>query len=210
MKINVSLNSKSINEAIKRLKSIRKMFPEMMQEFLLEVAHWITDKANTYIELSDIGASVKSHIRSSWEYQQTQNGIKVLNTANTEKTVDGRKQTVPTAILVEVGVGIVGQGSPHPNASQNGYEYNIDNGKKEEDGSWHFFSDEADLDIPKSAIDWGMNGKGKSNRMSIYTRGTKGVWYAYNAIVDANTEIAKPNGGEIGEIWDKIKKRYIK
>ena len=210
MKINVELNSNSIREAVKKLKAVKKIFPQMVAEFYLEVAHWITKRADFYIDNSDIGSAVKLQIKSSWVYEQTANGIKVLNTANTEKTVDGKKQIVPTAILVEFGVGIVGNNQPHPNATEQGYEYNVENGKKEDDGSWHFFSDEADLDIPKSAIDWGVNGKGERNRMSIYTRGTKGVWYAYNAVVDANIEIAKPNGGEIGAIWRKIKTRYIK
>jgi hypothetical protein len=42
------------------------------------------------------------------------------------------------------------------------------------------------------------------------TKGAKGVWYAYNAIVDAQMELAKANCGEIGKMWEDIKARYIK
>jgi hypothetical protein len=47
-------------------------------------------------------------------------------------------------------------------------------------------------------------------RMVVTTFGAKGVWYAYNAIVDAKMEIEKVGGGEIGKLWNDVKKRYIK
>jgi hypothetical protein len=50
----------------------------------------------------------------------------------------------------------------------------------------------------------------KGKRIIFGTRGAKGVWYAYNAIVDAQMELAKSGGGEIGKMWEDIKARYIK
>ena len=46
MKIEIWLNKQSIKNAIKQLNSIKKLVPTMQQEFLMEVAHWLTDRAN--------------------------------------------------------------------------------------------------------------------------------------------------------------------
>lgn len=204
MKIEIGLNKQSIKNAIKQLNAIKKTVPKMQQEFLMEVAHWITDRANDYITNSDLGSLVKDQIRSSWSYEPTANGVKIVNRA--EK-----------AVYVEFGVGVVGQSQAHPNATAEGYEYNMDSPSKSTDGSWTFFANSAELDLPKDALlahNWyeGKRGKGgeKGKRLLIMTRGAKGVWYAYNAIVDAQMELAKPNGGKIGELWEKVKKRYIK
>lgn len=211
MKIEIALNKQSIKNAIKQLTAIKKTVPTMQQEFLMEVAHWLTDRANDYITNSDLGSLVKDQIRSSWSYEPTANGVKVINRA--EK-----------AVYVEFGVGVVGQSQAHPNATAEGYEYNMShtytdkNGvvrsTKDENGMWYFWTNSNELDIPLSAIEdrkgfddfRGKQGK----RLVVGTRGAKGVWYAYNAIVDAKMELAKANGGKIGELWEKIKKRYIK
>ena len=204
MKIEIALNKQSIKNAIKQLNAIKKTVPTMQQEFLMEVAHWLTDRANDYITNSDLGSLVKDQIRGSWSYEPTANGVKIINRA--EK-----------AVYVEFGVGIVGQSQAHPNASAEGYEYNMDSPSKSIDGSWTFFANSEELDLPKDALlahNWyeGKRGKGgeKGKRLLIMTRGAKGVWYAYNAIVDAQMELAKANGGEIGKMWEDIKARYIK
>lgn len=199
-KITVQLNTKSINEAGKYLLNLKKQIPKMQQEFLIQVAHWVTEKANNYINLSDIGSLVKDQIKSGWEYEQTSNGVKIIN--RTEK-----------AVFVEFGVGVVGQTQSHPNASAEGYEYNMESPYKSADGSWSFWLNSNERDLPMSAFeDFGTyddHRKG-GKRMVVTTRGAKGVWYAYNAIVDAQMELAKANGGEIGKMWEDIKARYIK
>lgn len=210
MKIEVGLNKQSIKNAIKQLNAIKKTVPKMQQEFLMEVAHWLTDRANDYIKNSDLGSLVKDQIRSSWSYEPTANGVKIVNNAQKQVTNFG---TVPLAVLVEFGVGVVGQSQAHPNASAEGYEYNVDSGHKSADGSWQFWLNSDERDLPMSAFeDFGTyddHRKG-GKRMVVTTRGAKGVWYAYNAIVDAQMELAKANGGEIGKMWEDVKKRYIK
>ena len=210
MKLEIALNKQSIKNAIKQLNAIKKTVPKMQQEFLVEVAHWITDRANDYITKSDLGSLVKDQIRSSWSYEPTANGVKIVNNAQKQVTNFG---TVPLAVLVEFGVGVVGQSQAHPNASAEGYEYNVDSGHKSADGSWQFWLNSDERDLPMNAFtDFGTyddHRKG-GKRMVVTTRGAKGVWYAYNAIVDAQMELAKPNGGEIGKKWEDIKARYIK
>lgn len=210
MKIEIALNKQSIKNAIKQLNAINKTVPTMQQEFLMEVAHWLTERANDYITNSDLGNLVKDQIRSSWSYEPTANGVKIVNNAQKQVTNFG---TVPLAVLVEFGVGVVGQSQLHPNATAEGYEYNVDSGHKSADGSWQFWLNSDERDLPMSAFeDFGTyddHRKG-GKRMVVTTRGAKGVWYAYNAIVDAQMELAKANGGKIGELWEKVKKRYIK
>lgn len=215
MKIEIGLNKQSIKNAIKQLNAIKKTVPNMQQEFLMAVAKWIVRQANGYIDQADLGSLVKDKIKGGWDYEQTSNGIKIINSANVEKNIGGQKQTVPLAVVVEFGSGIVGQSQAHPNASAEGYEYNVDSGSKSIDGAWTFYTNSNELDLPKDALlahNWynGDRGKGKGQRLLIMTKGAKGVWYAYNAIVDAQMELAKANGGEIGKMWEDVEARYIK
>lgn len=195
MKINIELNKKSIQEAIKKIQAVKKQIPTMIQEFTMLVAHWITDKANGYLDRSDIGSLVKEQIKGGWEYEPTASGVKIVN--RTQK-----------AVFVEFGVGIVGQSKSHPKATEQGYEYNMDSPYKDRKGSgtWLFKSQMENLDIPQDQAEF-IKDEGD---YVVITRGTKGVWYAYNAIVDAQMELAKANGGEIGALWETVKRKYIK
>ena len=201
MKIEIALNKQSIKNAIKRINAIKKTVPTIQQEFLMSVAHWVTNRANDYINLSDIGSLVKDEIKGGWEYESTESGVKIVN--RTQK-----------AVFVEFGVGIVGQSQAHPKASAEGYEYNQESPYKTADGTWYFWTNSNELDLPLSAMT-DIRGyddhRGKSGKRIMFgTQGAKGVWYAYNAIVDAQMELAKSGGGEIGKMWEDIKARYIK
>ena len=202
MKINIQLNRKSIEQSKKQLIYVKKLWARMQKDFFEDVAMWLINRANTHLNNSDIGENVKIDIRNGWEYDFTPTGIKITN--RTEK-----------AVFVEFGVGIIGQTQSHPNASAEGYEYNEDSGSKSVDGAWTFYTNSNELDLPQSALlahNWynGDRGKGKGQRLLIMTKGAKGVWYAYNAIVDAQMELTKSGGGEIGKMWRDIKARYIK
>lgn len=200
MKINIELNHKSIEQAKKQLLYVKKILPQMQKDFLEDVAMWLINRANTHLNNSDIGENVKIDIRNGWEYDFTSTGIKITN--RTEQ-----------AVFVEFGVGVVGQGNAHPQASVEGYEYNMPSpykyaGKHHDEDTWRFTKQSTeDVDLPKGSYEtWQMG----SGALKIITRGTKGVWYAYNAIVDAQMELAKANGGEIGALWETVKRKYIK
>ena len=217
-KITIGLNKKDIENAQKYLLNLKKQIPKMQQEFLMAVAKWIVKQADGYIDQADLGSLVKDKIKKSWDFQPIANGIKVINNAQktkTHKTADGGTETweVPLAVLVEFGVGSVGQSQSHPNASAEGYEYNMESPYKSADGSWSFWLNSNERDLPMSAFtDFGTyddHRKG-GKRMVVTTFGAKGVWYAYNAIVDAQIELAKANGGEIGALWETVKRKYIK
>jgi hypothetical protein len=200
MKIEIALNKQSIKKAKKQLLYVKKILPTMQKEFLEYVALWLIERANNYLNVSDIGENVKIDIRNGWEYDFTANGVKITN--RTEK-----------AVFVEFGVGVVGQSQEHPNATAEGYEYNVNSPYKSADGSWSFWLNSEERDLPMSAFsDFGTydDHREGGKRMVVTTFGAKGVWYAYNAIVDAKMEIEKVGGGEIGKLWNDVKKRYIK
>ena len=212
-KITIQLNTQSIKDARKYLLNLKKQIPKMQQEFLMAVAKWIVKQADGYIDRADIGSLVKSEIKKNWHYEQTTNGVKIINDTNVEKKVRGQTEIVPLAVLVEFGSGVVGQSEAHPNATKEGYEYNMPSpskyaGKYHDDDTWRFITYSTEnIDLPQGSYEtWTMG----SGALKIITKGAKGVWYAYNAIVDAQTELAKSGGGEIGKMWEDIKARYIK
>ena len=196
-KIVIQLNQKSIQDAKKQLLYVKKVLPQITRDFLEDVAMWLIEKANMHLNNSDIGENVKIDIRNGWVYNFTPTGLQITN--STEK-----------AVFVEFGVGVVGQSQSHPQASAEGYEYNQDSPYKDRKGTgtWVFKSKLIDLDLPQDNVEFAFNNS--NTDYAIVTRGAKGVWYAYNAIVDANMELAKANGGEIGALWEKAKARYIK
>lgn len=203
MKLNVELSPKSIQEAIKKLQFAKKqMKGNMMKDFLEDVCMWIINRANMYLDNSDIGEFVKADIKNGWEYEFTDDGAKLIN--RTEK-----------AVFVEFGVGVIGETDPHPNASAEGYEYNVENPSKSADGSWSFFTNTNELDLPTNALlahNWynDMRGRGgeSGKRLFVMTRGTQGVMYAYNAVVDARNDLQNPNG-ELAQKRKALEEKYI-
>ena len=198
MKIQVSLNQKSIKDAIKQLKNAKKQLQgEMLNEFYKKCYDYFVSQANFYLISSGLGDLVIAEIQSSWEYiklgnlliegqPKFYNGIQIRNTA--EK-----------AVYVEFGVGVVGEGNKHPNAEQTDYQYNVPSDSKFPiDDAWRFKAYEDELDIPQKAIishDYTSDG-----RMRILTRGTEGVWYAHKALMDLRTQYRR--------FWEEIKIKY--
>lgn len=212
-KINIQLNKASIEQAINHLKFLRKQIPKMMDEFLEFACRWLIKRANFYIESADLGNLVKLKLQQGWSYNISGGVAKLSNTAVVVKKrrYADEDDTVPLAVLVEFGVGIVGQGNAHPNATKAGYEYNIDTDHKKENGMWYFWTNSNELDIPLSAVEdfkgfddhRGAQGK----RMVVGTRGAQGVMYAYNALVDAQIDLQNPNGEFANELRN-LKVRY--
>lgn len=194
MKIEIALNTKSINDAIKTIKRQRKILLEkMLPDYINIAAIWITQRANEYIDRADLGSIVKMQIKGGWEYVKIPNGLKIVN--RTQK-----------AVFVEFGVGIVGQEHPHPNASEEGYVYNDQTrGHKSSDGTWYFWTNSNELDLPLSAMT-DIRGfddhRGELGKRIIFgTQGAQGVWYLFNALEDFKIE-------EQERLWKEITKKY--
>lgn len=192
MKIDIELNSKSIKNAIKIIKNQKKIIAEqMIPEYLRRSAEWIKNRANEILNQSDIGVEIAQNISSSWYIENISNNrIKLFNVSW-------------KSAYVEFGVGIVGANQPHPNASNTNYEYNVETQYKNLDGSWVFsVADHSELDIPRDAIIdqfYGVDSKGST--LTILTKGTKGVWYLFNAVEDFKLQ-------EKNRLWEEIKKKY--
>lgn len=188
MKIDVELNSKSIKNAIKSIKKQREILTDKaIPEFMERAAEWIAFEANRILNTADIGAKIKHNITTSWHIRTISPNRIVLYNMSWK------------AAFVEFGVGIVGQSNPHPNASQTDYEYNLDTPYKYSNGGWDFnVNDRTELDIPQDAIIEEYHGY---NGITIYTRGTKGVWYLFNAV--ENFKMAEEK-----RLWEEIKKKY--
>ncbi len=177
----------SVNRAIGRLQHIKKQLRvEIRIAFLVECCLWLQARANQYLEQSDIGEAIKEEIKASWVISQSLSGATLTNTSE-------------HAVYVEFGVGIEGQRQPHESASSEGYLYNVPSEAKARwgnTGKWSFlFSDESGVDLPRDKY----SVVGKDQNKVVITYGSKGAWYAYNALVDLATY---PQN--LKSIWNKV------
>ena len=186
-KINIGLNKKDIQNAIKLLNQEKKRIESAVHEYMELSADWIINRANEILDRSDIGENIKNEIFGGWDTEWVApNQLKIVN--------HSRK-----AVYVEFGVGIIGQTDKHPNADETGYEYNVESSKKFGQGFWQFVVPSRDyLDLPEKAIIYQDDDK---YGLSITTQGTQGVWYLFNAMEDFKIEKVKT-------IWEQVKKKY--
>lgn len=190
MNINININDiKSIKNAIKTLKKQKNILnSQIIQEFMQRSAEWIKLRANNILYSSDIGVKIVQNITSSWHVDTISNYHIILYNSSWKSA------------YVEFGVGIIGQSQQHPNASKTNYEYNVDSPYKNTDGGWEFsVADESELDIPLDAII--EQNYSSIYGLTIYTRGTKGVWYLFNAVEDFKSIEEK-------RLWQEIKTKY--
>lgn len=189
MNITIELNKKSIRDAIKSLKQQRKILTDQaIPEYMQRSADWIINRANEILDRSDIGENVKGYIFNAWDTQLlSKNHLKIVN--------HSWKST-----FVEFGVGIIGEVFEHPNASKTNWEYNLETEHKDGQGGWFFSVNEREeLDIPQDRIiEEIINVDGE---IGVYTKGSQGVWYLFNAMEDFKIEKAKT-------IWEQVKKKY--
>ena len=165
--IDIQLDTKSIKQALKQMQKIEKKFKDntIVKKYLNKSADYIITMANQYLSNVNIDGAIISDIQNSWVKSNIiGNTLTITNTS--EK-----------AVYLEFGIGIIGQGQPHPNASVEGYEYNVNSGKKDYAGRWRFRLDE------KSQLDI-ISGYYENSNNLITTKGYPAVLYLYNAIMD--------------------------
>jgi hypothetical protein len=199
LKININLNTKSIESAIAQLNRVKTLFKsgEIMKDLLTQVCILFMERANYYVDQSEVGDAVKEDIKYAWDFTVSKNTAKIVNGA--EK-----------AVYVEFGVGIVGQGQPHPHAAEAGYVYNIPTRAKDGAGYWRFLLGDLDyLDLPQSAASIQASKWGTMDMYTVYSNGTKGAMYAYNALIDIQTDLQSKRG-RIATEWQSILRRYLK
>lgn len=199
MKLKIALNQKSIKNAINTLKTVKKQLQgEMLDEFYKRCYDYFVSHANYYLLSSGIGDLVIAEIQSSWKYVPTMHLDIIGNNISTYKGGVKFINTAEKSVYVEFGVGVVGEENEHPNANNTNYKYNIPSDSKDIDNSWMFKSFEEELDIPQKAI---VGSKEMADgRLKVWTYGTQGCFYAFNALEDLRKEV--PN------IWKEIKIKY--
>ena len=188
MKIEVKLNKKSIQNTIKLLNQQKKILNEKaIPEFMENAAKWIQDEANKKLASSDVGSDVKKWISNAWTTEWVgKNHLKLINYSW-------------KACYVEFGVGIIGETTQHPNSDKTNWEYNLETGKKDVEGGWIFeVKDSNKLDIPQDAI---LDETYLDDNLIVYTKGSQGVWFLFNAMEDFKLRRAQ-------SLWEEIKKKY--
>lgn len=197
MKITAGLNTKSIKNAVKALKTAKKQLTDkMVEELLIGCCERIIHRANENLDGLDIGSNVISGIKGSWVKSEVQGGKITLT--NTWHKAHGKSEMA--AAYVEFGVGVKGNDS-HPKASEAGYQYNMPSSSKQDDGTWYFYTNDYDLDLPRSAIDK-TKSKEWRGRLKVATQGTQATRFLYNAVMD----FAENN--EAKALWQEIKEKY--
>ena len=184
----VSFDTKSIKQAIREYQMVRRQIVQLQQRFFVKCYKWFTQRANKYLSESTIGDNVKNEIANGWTYTLYENAIRITNTA--EK-----------AVFVEFGAGAKGETKPHPNANNEGYQYNIPTEFKHageyhlNPDTWRFIvNDMEDVDLRIEDVEsWGR----ASGDYKIITTGSVGAMYAHNALMDLKLEY--PN------IWEQVK-----
>lgn len=173
--INISLDTKSVKQAIKEINKVQKKLSNQVPKvYLTKCVDYIVAKANEYLMQVNMDSSIIADIQTHWMVEHYGNNqIRLVN--NSDK-----------AVFVEFGVGIVGQQNAHPNSYKTNYEYNIPTKAKKLDGSWVF---ELDKD---NAVDL-VVGRYRTVRETqrgnqvIKTKGSPANLYLYNAIMDFQT-----------------------
>ena len=186
-KITINLNNpQSIASAKATLIGIRKSLVEIRENFFEDVANWIINRANEYVDKSDIGSEIKREIKGGWNaFEKTPKGLKITNSAK-------------HAVFVEFGVGYEGYIDKHPNASVEGYKYNVGKKINKNTNIWIFnVGSDEEIDIDKDYIV-------RRGETSVSTRGQPALLFLYNAIMDCKTE------GVAERLWKENFERYSK
>ena len=190
MKLEIGLSRESINKAIKALRNEEKRLnSQMIPDFLIECCKWFINRANKYLDKSQIGQNVVNGIKDSWSYS-------VLADKKTARVVNDNNK----AVFVEFGVGLMGQSIPHPNAKSEGYIYDSHERTASGNPYWVFNVDsEEDVDMQQGYI----FKNAKDGGLWIITKGSWGELYAYRTLMDFSLEKKVLKG-----LWTKIKLRY--
>lgn len=197
MKLKVGLNKTSIKNAVEAIKTARKQLGgQMVNDLLIACCDRIIERANANLDTLDLGANVINGIKAAWVKSEVKDGRITLT--NTWHKPHGKFEMA--AAYVEFGVGLVGGEKPHEEAGTVGWEYNVPSDSKDEDGTWAFYTNTADLDLPSG--NYFVEKKFSGNRLFVSSQGTEATRFLYNAVM----RFANENEAEA--LWQQIKAKY--
>lgn len=167
-----------LNEMIANFEQCKKEYEtEMIFVFFNRAYKYIIEKANQYIDGTQIGEATKAQIKSGWQpcdVKKVGNGYKLVI-----KNIDD------SAVFIEFGVGIEGKKMPHTNAGKTNPEYKYNIGTKIKGNVWLFHQDDAqEVDIARKYYWEKKNSKGEIIEDTYLTRGQPAVMYLYKACQD--------------------------
>lgn len=196
MKINISLDKKSIENAIKQIKAVqKKVQTDLPRVYLQKCVESIKAIANRNLAMTDIGSEVKALIQSSWITSPVVgNRITLSNDAEFER---GKN----LAVFVEFGVGRVGGSQPHAVADQANYEYNVWSMRKDPNDRWTYTLEggEDRMNLESGYYEGGNTDKG----FYFKTAGSPATMFLYKAWKEFETS------GLYKTLWEETKKEVI-
>lgn len=196
MKINVSFNKKSIQNAIKQIKAVqKKVQTDLPRVYLQKCVESIKAIANRNIAMTNIGSEVKALIQTSWITTAViGNKITLLNNAEYES---GKN----LAVFVEFGVGRVGGSKPHAVANKANYQYNVWSMRKDPYERWTYTLEggEDRMNIESGYYEGGDTEKG----FYFKTAGSPATMFLYNAWKEWQTT------GLYKTLWEQTKTEVL-
>lgn len=196
MKINISLDKKSIENAIKQIKAVqKKVQTDLPRVYLQKCVESIKAIANRNLAMTNIGSEVKALIQTSWETSAViGNKITLSNNAEYES---GKN----LAVFVEFGVGRVGGSKPHAVADKANYEYNVWSIRKDPNDRWVYTLEggEDRMNIESGYYEGGNTDKG----FYFKTAGSPATMFLYKAWKEFETS------GLYKTLWEQAKKEVI-
>ena len=182
--IKINLDVKSINNAIRQVEEIqRKLKDKVPSVFIDKALTWIKDRANYYLANIQMDGEVITNIQNAWSIERV--------TSNLKRLVNSSQK----AVFVEFGVGSVGKESSHPQASKEGYEYNVQTKYKQADGTWVFDAKHKQYAIDLNEGYFSLFQKESNGRVTAITKGSPANLYLYNAGMDLLSS------GAYQELW---------
>lgn len=197
MRININLSKKSIENAIKQIKTVQKKVQnDLPRVYLQKCVAKIIELANQNLMATTIGSGVKILIQGSWEISPVVGNRIVLS--NNAEYESGKN----LAVFVEFGVGMVGQENSHKMANEANYEYNVLTWSKDQNGRW-FYSlqgGESQMNIESKYYQGVETGSGG---LEFVTKGTPATMFLYKAWKTFETS------GLYKTLWEQAKAEVI-
>lgn len=175
--INISLDAKSFEGAIKQVNSIyKKMVTKVPSVFIDKSLEWVKNRANRYLSEIEMDGEIISDIQGSWDIEKVSKNVKRL--VNTSRK----------AVFVEFGVGRIGKENPHPQSYEENYEYDKPTRYKHSDGRWVFDARHKQYAIDLNEGYFGIYQRENSGKIVAITKGSPANLYLYNAMMDFISE----------------------
>lgn len=187
--ISFDLSDSGIKKAQSELNNIiSKIKNEVNAEFISLSLDWIKNRAIEYLNNSGLGSAIIAELQASF--------VKTVTGNVGTLVVDHEK-----GAYIEFGVGAKGGQTPHPEASELGWEYDVDSPYKSPlSRRWIFALNENEaLDIRYEDV----TQISKTNKV-YSTQGSQGTLFTYNAVMDYATDIAT-----VAAIYNKALTRVI-